>query len=115
MRREQKKEIKVIKEDNPELFEKRVNAVFEQLAKEDIAPGEPLYSLNPLTALIPYERTEYIATSETDKELLKGHTVICRNCGYYESGTDYRIGYCNLKCRRVYAEKFACKEVKNDK
>lgn len=111
MRRERLRRIRVIREDNPELFEKQVNAIYEQLAKENIEPKEAMFSLNPLTAIIPYERTEYIAQNEADRKALKGNNVVCRNCKYYERGIDYRIGFCNLKDKQVYAERFACKHI----
>lgn len=112
MRRERRKEVIVIREDSAVVFQERVNDELTRLAHEDIEP-ELTITTDPLTAVMVFTRTDYIAESETDKKALKGHKVLCRNCAYFEYGTDRRIGYCNLKCKQVYTERFACKHIKD--
>lgn len=113
MRREELYQIKVIDENNAAIFEKKVNECLRQLANEDITPEKPIFNPNKFRAIILYKQTEYIAQNENDREALKGRKVVCKNCDYYEKGIDYRIGFCNLKDKQVYAERFACKYIKD--
>ena len=111
-----KQEIRVISEENPNVFEQRVNALLAELAVEDIEP-EKIINPNPLVAILTFTRTEYIAENKADEDEIKGLSVKCKHCVHFEyDRQNRRYGYCELKGKRVYSDVAACKlrGVEND-
>lgn len=87
-----------IKEDNPVIFDEKVNEVYIKASKSGITPEVNFVNGLGLCASIRYFVSESIPENAKDECELKGIKHICYECPYFEAPSDKRIK--QVRCTR---------------
>lgn len=106
-----KKQIIVVKESNPEAFEKALNECFSLL----LASGVGTYDLRfndslGLCAYVVFDEVKRVPETLSEMAVADGNAYECDDCIHFEKSSDNRRKYhfCQYYGERVRADKMAC-------
>lgn len=93
MKRIKKSQMLFVQGHSGEEFQERYNSAINSLAQEGIAVDEKMISIETMSAVILYTRTEEYPENLKDEYALQGIYPTCESCPHFEFFTDIS-GHC---------------------